>query len=212
MVLANDVDSDPTRASRPFDLTRSGFVLSEGAGILILESLEVALERRKLIYAEIVGFGSNCGAHHMVTPSPTGEDAAEAMSMAMRDAKVDIMKVDFICAHGTSTKQNDSVETRAIKRVFGKRAYKIPVSSIKSMIGHTIGAAGAFGVIAGCLAIQNKILPPTINLHNPDPECDLDFVPNHARKYPVRTVLCNSFGFGSNNAVVLLKEFHHGRD
>jgi len=148
----------------------------------------------------------------MVTPCPTGEDAAEVMRLAMNEAQVDSEAIDYICAHGTSTKQNDLVETKAIKLAFGKWAHGIPVSSIKSMIGHTIGAAGALGAIAGCIAIQRKEVPPTINLRTPDPDCDLDFVPDHSRSKEVKVVLCNSFGFGSNNAALVIKEFCEGRN
>lgn len=205
MVLAGPVNSDPTRASRPFDATREGFVLSEGAGILVLESLDAARERQAPIYAEVIGFGSNCGAYHMVTPDPTGEDASEVMDMALKDAGISPDAIDYIGAHGTSTKQNDLAETRAIKKVFGKRAWRIPISSIKSMIGHTIGAAGGLSAIASCLTIQRGIVPPTINLDHPDPECDLDYVPNTSRRQEIRTVLSNSFGFGSNNVSLVFR-------
>jgi len=205
MVLAGPVNSDPTRASRPFDATREGFVLSEGAGILVLESLDAARERQAPIYAEVIGFGSNCGAYHMVTPDPTGEDASEVMDMALKDAGISPDAIDYIGAHGTSTKQNDLAETRAIKKVFGKRAWRIPISSIKSMIGHTIGAAGGLSAIASCLTIQRGIVPPTINLDHPDPECDLDYVPNTSRQQEIRTVLSNSFGFGSNNVSLIFR-------
>jgi 3-oxoacyl-(acyl-carrier-protein) synthase len=181
-------------------------VLGEGAAIIILESLDSALKRGVHIYAEIAGFGSNCGAYHMVTPDPSGVDAVEVMKAAIEDAEIVPQEVDYISAHGTSTKQNDIVETRAIKALFGKRAYRIPISSVKSMIGHTIGAAGAMGAVVCCLALQNKILPPTINLRKPDPECDLDYISNVSRKAEVRNVLSNSFGFGSNNASLLFRE------
>ena len=206
LVLGDSPNGDPTKASRPFDLTRNGFVLSEGAAILVLEELENAKKRRANVYAEIIGFGSNCGAYHMVTPNPSGEDAAEAMEMALEDADVGINEVDYINAHGTSTKQNDLAETNAVKKLFGKQAYKVPISSIKSMIGHTIGAAGAIEAVACCLAIEQKMIPPTINLDHPDTVCDLDYVPHKARSADVKTALSNSFGFGSNNAALIIRE------
>ncbi|OGW81695.1 MAG: beta-ketoacyl-[acyl-carrier-protein] synthase II [Omnitrophica bacterium RIFCSPLOWO2_12_FULL_44_17] len=204
MVLSPD-NNNPTKASRPFDLTREGFVLGEGAGILILENAEHAQARGAHIYAEIAGFGSNCGAYHMVTPNPSGEDAAAAMKLALDDAGLEPMDVDYINAHGTSTKWNDLAETKAIKLVFNEYAKKIPISSIKSMIGHTIGAAGAIEAIICCLSIEKGFIPPTINLNTPDPDCDLDYVPNQGRAAKLEVVVSNSFGFGSNNAVLVFR-------
>lgn len=198
---------NPSEASRPFDQDRDGFVLSEGAGMLILETLEHAKNRNAQIYAELSGFGSNCGAYNMVAPQPDGLDAAKAMRLALLDAKVSIDEVDYINAHGTGTPYNDIAETRAIKEVFGTRAYKIPVSSTKSMIGHTIGASGAIEAIVSVLAIQNRIIPPTINYEKKDPECDLDYVPNKSRTADIDVVMSNSFGFGSNNVSLLISRY-----
>jgi len=210
VVLGSSPDEDPTKASRPFDQTRNGFVLSEGAAILVLESLEHAMQRDAPIYAEICGFGSNCGAYHMVTPNPTGEDAAAAMLDAMKEADLEPGDIDYINAHGTSTKWNDLAETNAIKLTFHKQAKEIPVSSIKSMIGHTIGAAGAIEAVASCLSLEENTIPPTINLNTPDPECDLDYVPNKSRRANINTVMSNSFGFGSNNAVLIFRRNNNG--
>lgn len=209
MVLGTSIDENPQTASRPFDESRNGFVMGEGAACLLLEELDHATSRGAKIYAEIVGFGSNCGAYHMVAPNPTGEDAAAAMKEALVDANLSEDDVDYIGAHGTSTKLNDVAETKAIKLLLGERAYAVPVSSIKSMIGHTIGAAGAIQAVASCLAIKNAIIPPTINLKNPDKECDLDYVPNQARKKKINVILSNSFGFGSNNAVLVFKNYEN---
>lgn len=203
MVLGTPVDGNPETASRPFDKTRNGFVMGEGAACLILEEMNHALTRGATIYAEVAGFGSNCGAYHMVAPDPTGEDAKEAMKEGLNEAGLSVEAVDYISAHGTSTKFNDLAETKAIKSLAGKRAFDIPVSSIKSMIGHTIGASGAIQAVVSCLAIVHNCIPPTINLHNPDEECDLDYVPNKARKKVVNVVMSNSFGFGSNNASLI---------
>lgn len=200
-------NSEPKKASRPFDKQRDGFVLGEGAAILILETLENALRRNAKIYAEIIGFGSNCGAYNMVAPQPDGGDAAEAIRTAIRDAGITGEQIDYINAHGTSTPFNDVAETKAIKQVFGKRAYQIPISSTKSMIGHTIGASGAIEAVVCMLTIRNQVIPPTINLEYPDPDCDLDYVPKHFRKANIVTVLSNSFGFGSNNAVLIFKKY-----
>lgn len=206
MVLGTPVDGNLETASRPFDKTRNGFVMGEGAACLVLEEMNHALTRGAPIYAEVAGFGSNCGAYHMVAPDPTGEDAKEAMQEALNDAELRVEDIDYISAHGTSTKFNDLAETNAIKSLAGKRAFAIPVSSIKSMIGHTIGASGAIQAVASCLAIARNCIPPTINLHNPDEECDLDYVPNKSRKKDVNVVISNSFGFGSNNAVLIFKK------
>ena len=206
MMVLTTRNGSPSEASRPFDATRDGFVIGEGAAILLLEEFEHAESRGATIYAEVIGFGSNCGAYHMVSPNPKGEDAALAMESAMEDGRIRPEQVDYINAHGTSTKWNDLAETNAIKLTFGSYAKKVPVSSIKSMIGHTIGAAGAIEAAASCLSLRNGIIPPTINLLHPDPECDLDYVPNKARSQPLTIVMSNSFGFGSNNAVLLFRK------
>jgi 3-oxoacyl-[acyl-carrier-protein] synthase II len=201
-------NDSPKEASRPFDNQRDGFVLSEGSGILILEELTHALKRRAHIYAEIIGYSVKSGAYHMVMPVKEGKDAARTMEEAIREAGIKPHEINYINAHGTSTKANDRAETRAIKEVFGKYAYDIPVSSIKSMIGHTIGASGAIEAVICSLIIENSIIPPTINYQHPDPDCDLDYTPNHARKQKVDIALSNSFGFGSNNACLVLRKYN----
>jgi len=200
-------NDSPKEASRPFDKTRDGFVMAEGAATLILEELEHALRRGAHIYAEILGYASNSGAYHMVIPEPTGSDVSKVMADVLKDARIKPRGIQYINAHGTSTLLNDRVETKAIKEVFGKYAYKIPISSTKSMIGHSIGAAGAIEAVACCLALENQIAPPTINYKIPDPECDLDYVPLEARQVKLDTVLSNSFGFGSNNACLVLSRY-----
>jgi len=200
-------NDEPTRASRPFDRERDGFVLGEGAGILILEELEHARSRGARIYAEVVGYGMSGDAYHMTAPTPGGEGAARAMGAALRDAGVAPAEVDYINAHGTSTPQNDRTETLAIHRIFRERARKVLVSSTKSMIGHLLGAAGAVEAGICALSIRDQIVHPTINLENPDPECDLDYVPNAARQGAISYALTNSFGFGGTNACILLKKF-----
>jgi len=199
----------PEQASTPFDRNRNGFVLGEGAGILVLETLEHAEKRKARIYAELIGYGTNCGAYNMVAPEPEGIDAAQAIEAALNDAGISSDKVSYINAHGTGTVYNDLSETKAIKRVFGKHAYKVPISSTKSMIGHTIGAAGAIEMIVSILSIQHQEIHPTINLKEHDPQCDLDYVPNKPRKAKVDVVLSNSFGFGSNNAVLVIQRWKH---
>ncbi|MDP3981055.1 MAG: beta-ketoacyl-ACP synthase II [Chlamydiota bacterium] len=206
MVLGSSMNGNPETASRPFDKTRNGFVMGEGAACLVLEELSHAAARGAQIYGEVAGFGSNCGAYHMVAPDPTGEDAKEAMKGALDDAGLNEADVDFVSAHGTSTKFNDLSETKAIKSLLGKRAYDVPVSSIKSMIGHTIGAAGALQAVACCLTLTRGRIPPTINLMTPDEECDLDYVPNKAREKNVNVIISNSFGFGSNNASLIFRK------
>jgi len=196
----------PSRASSPFDKTRDGFVLGEGAGILILETLEHAQKRKARIYGELAGYGSNCGAYNMVAPQPDGLDAAQAIRSALDDAHLTIDDIDYINAHGTGTIYNDASETMAIKQVFQDRAHKVPISSTKSMIGHTIGASGGIEATVSCLVLKHQAIPPTINLETPDPECDLDYVPKKAREIKVNTVLSNSFGFGSNNAVLIFRK------
>ncbi len=196
----------PSKSYKPFDKYRNGFVIGEGAGILTLETYESALKRNAKIYAELIGYGSNCGAYHMVTPEPNGSDATAAMEMALDNGRIRYRDVDYINAHGTGTIQNDIIETKAIKNTFGKFAYDIPISSIKAMTGHTIGAAGAIEAIASILTINNHKIPPTINLNVTDSNCDLDYVPNEARCADVRVVCSNSFGFGSNNAVLVFRK------
>jgi 3-oxoacyl-[acyl-carrier-protein] synthase II len=198
-------NDEPTRASRPFDRDRDGFVLGEGAGVLVLEELEVATRRGARIYAEIVGYGMTADAYHITAPPDNGEGAVRCMELAIRDAGVAKEDIGYINAHGTSTFA-DKVETMAIKQVFGERAYRIPVSSTKSMTGHLLGAAGGIEAAFSVLAIHRSLLPPTINLEHPDPECDLDYVPGHARETPVHVVLSNSFGFGGVNACLLFKK------
>jgi 3-oxoacyl-[acyl-carrier-protein] synthase II len=195
----------PQEASRPFDKDRDGMVLGEGAAILILEELSHALNRGAPIYAEVAGYGNNSGAYNMVMPVEDGSDVAQAMREAVQDAGLDLKDIHYINAHGTATQAGDQAETRAIKALFGEYARAIPISSTKSMIGHTIGAAGAIEAGVCCLAIQSGIIPPTINYRTRDPECDLDYVPNQARAARVKNVLSNSFGFGSCNACLALK-------
>jgi 3-oxoacyl-[acyl-carrier-protein] synthase II len=200
-------NDEPTRASRPFDAQRDGFVCSEGGGLVILESLEHAVKRDARIYAEIVGYGMTSDAHHMTAPDPEGDGAARCMAEALRDAEIAPTEVGYINAHGTSTPYNDKFETMAIKRVFGPHATKLAVSSTKSMIGHLLGAAGGVEAIATILAIYHGLLPPTINYETPDPECDLDYVPNQARKQEVGIALSNAFGFGGTNATLAFRRF-----
>ena len=201
-------NDEPEKASRPFDAGRDGFVCSEGGGILILEALDHARGRDVRIYGEIVGYGMSGDAHHMTAPDPDGDGAARAMRAALRDARVAPTEVGYINAHGTSTPYNDKFETQAIKRVFGEHAARLAVSSTKSMTGHLLGAAGGIEAIATLLAIHNGLLPPTINYETPDPECDLDYVPNHARKQEVEVALSNAFGFGGTNATLAFRKFH----
>ena len=199
-------NNEPQRASRPFDLKRDGFVLGEGAAILILETLDHARKRSVPIYAEVIGYSMVGEAYHMVMPDPKAGEQVNAMKNALVDASVNYSEVDYINAHGTSTKRNDIGETRAIKALFGSRAYKIPISATKSMLGHTIGAAGAIELAVCALAIRDNLIPPTINYEVPDPECDLDYVPNIARERKVNITLCNSFGFGGNNSSIVLRK------
>ncbi len=197
----------PEEASRPFDKTRDGFVLGEGSGILILEDLEHALKRKAHIYGEISGFGMSCDAYHMTKPEPTGGQAIRALRLALADAGVKPEDIEYINAHGTSTPLNDKNETFIIKEVLGKHAYKIPVSSIKSMIGHLIGAAGSVELIGALMALEEGIIPPTINYRIPDPDCDLDYVPNKARQKDVKVIMKNSFGFGGKNSAIVVQKF-----
>jgi len=200
-------NAEPERASRPFDRDRDGFVMGEGGAILILEELEHARARAAKIYAEMVGYGYSGDAYHLAAPDPDGDGAARCMQMALRDAKLSPEEVDYINAHGTSTELNDITETVAIKRVFGEYASKVPVSSTKSVTGHLLGAAGSTEAIFSCLAIRDKIIPPTVNYENPDPRCDLDYVPNVAREADVRVAISNAFGFGGTNATLIFKKF-----
>jgi 3-oxoacyl-[acyl-carrier-protein] synthase II len=197
----------PPEVSRPFDARRDGFVLGEGAGVLVLEELGRARRRGATVYAEVLGLGSSFDAYAVTKPDPGARGAARAIEAALREARVDAGDVDYINAHGTSTRLNDLMETVAVKRVFGERARKLPLSSIKSMVGHLIGAAGAVEAVALALTLQRGALPPTINLTQPDPECDLDYVPNTARDMPVRTALSTSFGFGGQNAALVMRRF-----
>jgi len=197
---------EPERASRPFDAGRDGFVMGEGSGIVILEELEHARARGAKIYAELVGYGATADAYHITTPAPEGEGAARAMQLALQDAGLTTDDVDYINAHGTSTKYNDYFETVAIKRVFGERAAAVPISSTKSMTGHLLGAAGGVELIASLLAMEHNLIPPTINYEEPDPNCDLDYVPNVARPKELNVVMSNSFGFGGHNAVLVVRK------
>lgn len=200
-------NDEPTKASRPFDKDRDGFVIGEGSGILIVEELEHALKRNAHIYGEIVGYGATSDAYHITAPDPEAVGAANAMRLALEDANVECNKVDYINAHGTSTYYNDKLETLAIKKVFKEHAYKVAISSTKSMTGHLLGAAGGIEAIASVLAIENGIIPPTINYETPDLECDLNYVPNESINREVNYVLSNSLGFGGHNASLLFKKF-----
>jgi 3-oxoacyl-[acyl-carrier-protein] synthase II len=200
-------NDDPQRASRPFDAERDGFILGEGAGVLILESLDFAVKRSVPILAELVGYGATGDAYHMTQPAERGEGGARAMLRALAEAGLKPSEIGYINAHGTSTPLNDKNETMAIKTVFGSDAYKIPISSTKSMMGHLLGAAGAVEALACILTINHSIIPPTINYTTPDPDCDLDYVPNVARQMTVDTVLSNVFGFGGHNSTLIFKKF-----
>jgi 3-oxoacyl-[acyl-carrier-protein] synthase II len=207
MTALSTNNEDPAGASRPFDLERDGFVIGEGAGILILEELEKAKKRGARIYAEVTGYGATSDAHHITQPAPEGEGAQRCMKVALKDAKLAPEQIGYINAHGTSTKFNDLNETKAIKAVFGAQAKKVAVSSTKSMTGHTLGAAGGIEAAFSALAIARGVLPPTINYKTPDPECDLDYVPNQAREQRVDAVLSNSFGFGGTNATLIVQRY-----
>ncbi len=198
---------DPAKASRPFDATRDGFVLGEGAGILLLENLEFAQQRGAQILGEIVGYGATADAYHITEPAPEGEGVQRAMNRAVEKAGLRLSDVDYINAHGTATPPNDRLETEAIKRLFGDHAYKVAISSIKSMIGHSFGAAGAIEAAVTILSLRDGILPPTINLEHPDPDCDLDYIPNVARKMNARAALSNSMGFGGHNACLAMRKW-----
>jgi 3-oxoacyl-[acyl-carrier-protein] synthase II len=198
-------NDEPERASRPFDKERDGFVIAEGSGVLILEERDRALKRGAKIHAEVIGYGANGDAHHMTAPAPEGEGAARCMRLSLKDAGIAPSEVDYVNAHGTSTEYNDTNETQAIKKVFGEQAFKLAVSSTKSMTGHLLGAAGAVEGVFSVLALLHGIIPPTINYENPDPDCDLDYVPNQARRADIRVALSNSFGFGGTNACVVFR-------
>ncbi|MCP9790111.1 beta-ketoacyl-ACP synthase II [Cyanobium sp. Maggiore-St4-Cus] len=198
-------NDDPTTASRPFDAERNGFVIGEGAGVIVLESLEHAQARGAQILAEVVGYGMTCDAHHITSPTPGGVGGAEAMRLALKDARLEPEAVDYVNAHGTSTQANDSNETSAIKSALGDWAYQIPVSSTKSMTGHLLGGSGGIEAVAVVLAIEHNLVPPTINYQNPDPACDLDVVPNQAREHTLNVVLSNSFGFGGHNVCLAFR-------
>lgn len=204
---ALSLNPDPETACRPFDVDRDGFIIGEGAGIFILEELEHAKARGAKIYAEIVGYGATGDAYHITAPAPGGEGAARSMQMALHDSEIGVDSVDYINAHGTSTPYNDDYETQAIKTVFGDNAKKLAISSTKSMTGHTLGASGGIEAIFSVLAIRDSVVPPTIHLNNPDPVCDLDYVPNVAREMNVDVAMSNSFGFGGHNATLVFKKY-----
>ncbi|MDF5714240.1 MAG: beta-ketoacyl-ACP synthase II [Rhizonema sp. NSF051] len=200
-------NDDPEHASRPFDRDRDGFVMGEGAGILILEELQHALSRGARIYGEIVGYGMTCDAYHMTSPAPGGDGAFRAIQLALKDGGLTPQQVTYINAHGTSTSANDSTETAAMKKALGEHAYKVAVSSTKSMTGHLLGGSGGIEAVATVLAIAHNRVPPTINLENPDPECDLDYIPKFSRELDVRVALSNSFGFGGHNVTLAFKKY-----
>ncbi|MDQ0202805.1 beta-ketoacyl-ACP synthase II [Pectinatus haikarae] len=205
--LCTDMNDNPEKASRPFDKNRSGFVMGEGSGIVILESLEHAVKRNAEIYAEVSGYAATSDAYHITSPAPAAIQPARCFTLAIKDAGLEPENIDYINAHGTSTQLNERTETAAIKRAFGDHAYKLAVSSIKSMIGHLLGAAGGIECIATALTVKNDIMPATINLETPDEELDLDYVPNKARKKVVNAAISDSLGFGGHNAAILLKKF-----
>jgi 3-oxoacyl-[acyl-carrier-protein] synthase II len=205
--IATSWNEEPHRASRPFDKKRNGFVTSEGSGVLILEELEHARGRGAKIYAEVVGYGSTCDAYHAVAPLPSGKGALKCMELSIKEAGIEPEEIDYINAHGTSTIANDETETLAIKNLFGPRVKEIMISANKSMIGHMWGAAGAVEAIFTAKTLQEGIIPPTINLDEADPKCDLDYVPHQARRSEVKVALSNSFGFGGINASLVLKKY-----
>ena len=207
MRALSSCNDSPQKASRPFDVERDGFVIAEGAGIIVLEELEVALARRAKIYAEVIGYGMTADAYHMTAPDPEGRGVVNCMRVALRDAGIAPEAVNYINAHGTSTPYNDKHETSAIKHVFGEHVHQLTVSSTKSMTGHLLGAAGGVEAAFCALALSEGIVPPTINYEHPDPECDLDYVPNHARHIDLENVISNSFGFGGTNACIVLKKY-----
>ena len=200
-------NDEPLLASRPFDQDRDGFVLSDGAGVLVLEELEHARRRGATIYAELIGFGMSADAYHMTQPPADGEGAARCMQHALRDAQINPADIDYINAHGTSTPAGDVAETQAVKTVLGEHAYRVAVSSTKSMTGHMLGAAGGIEAIFSVLALKEQVAPPTINLDHPDPQCDLDYIPHHAREMALKIVMSNSFGFGGTNGTLIFKRY-----
>jgi 3-oxoacyl-[acyl-carrier-protein] synthase II len=200
-------NDDPKHASRPFDRDRDGFVFGEGAAVAVLETLEHALDRGARIYAELAGAATTSDAYHLTAPEPSGESAARAIAGAIADAGFTPGDVDYICAHGTGTPLNDASETRAIKKVFGEAAYRVSISSPKSMVGHLLGAAGGISALAAVKAVYHDIVPPTSNLENPDPECDLDYTPLEPKPRTINVAMANGFGFGGQNAVIVLKKF-----
>jgi 3-oxoacyl-[acyl-carrier-protein] synthase II len=200
-------NGDPTKVSRPFDKERDGFVMSEGGGVLILEDLDHASKRQAPIYAEILSYGTTNDAYSMTHPLPTGEQAKKAIQLALQYANINPSDIDYINAHGSSTPLNDRIETMIIKGIFGEYAYKIPISANKSMIGHSLGAAGSIELIASVLTIKHQFIPPTINYEFPDPECDLDYVPNKGKKALVKAVLKNSYGFGGKNSAIIIRKY-----
>jgi len=202
--ISSNCNDRPSQASRPFDVQRDGFVMSEGAAVLVLEEYEHALARGATIYAEVLGYSTTTDAYHMTAPRPDGAQAVRAMREALCDARLSTQEIDYISAHASSTPLNDKTETAAIKAVFGESAYKLPISGTKGMHGHALGASGAFEIAISCLAMQHDFLPPTINLLDPDPECDLDYLPNTGRRQRINTLLSNSFGFGGINACLAL--------
>ena len=205
--LATHYNDDPSRASRPFDKHREGFILSEGAATVVLERLDHAIGRGAKIYAEVIGHSNSAEAYHVATPDPDGAGRIRAMRWALEDAQLPPEKIDYISAHGTSTPLNDSIETLAIKKLFGEQAYQIPISSVKALTGHTLGAAGTVEAIMAVKTLQTGILPPTWNYETPDPECDLDYIPNEPREKDVTHILSNSFGLGGQNACLVLKKY-----
>jgi beta-ketoacyl-acyl-carrier-protein synthase II len=207
MRVLSTYNDEPTKAQRPFDVTRNGFVYSEGCVVMLLESLEIARARGAHIYAEVLGMGVSSDAHHIAIPDPTGSGAVRAMQWAIEDAGIRAEEVDYVNAHGSATETNDPLETKAIKQVFGERAYDIPVSSTKSMTGHAMGASGSIEALATVMSLKTGILTPTINLNNPDPECDLDYVPNTARRDDIQIAVSNSFGLGGQNASIVLARY-----
>lgn len=207
MTALSTRNDDPRRASRPFDRERDGFVMGEGSAVLVLESLEYARARGARILAEVTGYGATNDAYHISAPAENGAGAARCMQMALKNGELDVQEVDYINAHGTSTPLNDKSETAAIKTVFGEQAYRVPISSTKSMTGHLLGASGALEAVICVQALQHNLLPPTINYEIPDPECDLDYVPNQARQVRLQHVMSNSFGFGGHNATIILSRW-----
>ena len=199
-------NDDPSSASRPFDADRDGFVIGEGSGILVLETLEHAKNRNAQIYAEVIGYGTTCDAHHITAPSPGGIGGSKAIAEALKDGQINTQEVDYINAHGTSTSANDKNETSAIKTALGDRAKQIPISSTKSMTGHLLGGSGGIEAVACVLSISHGVVPPTINYSKPDPDCDLDYVPNTARESKLNVVLSNSFGFGGHNVCLAFRK------